>query len=604
MTRVGFTPHHPASPPTGGGRQHGFTVVRPVVVVLVSVISLLAASIAYTSAVSALEAPQDAFSGLWRTGVSDAQRKLPLDSPDPHWVVDRVYRQAPFGSAPSETCTWAVKGAIGSTSLTRITDKSASPSVPARVVVESGRSAGLITSVNTNITGTPAPTSTVVNNGTAPWGVTSPLAGWIGINRFAQDYSKAGCENPTINAPNAAERANVYVFRLRDGFNINCTYQNQWVLLDRARIQLEGIVDNAVKFVVNGRELGGWHSTGFTAIARATSVDVDDDSFHCGSNSLEIHVLSTYSHTGLLITNLSIIDTELAPLLRPKVQVLGGDLRVGGGGPGTGKVSTSVTVVGGRAYGSWAEYGIVATGEVTGMGSGSGYAGGLPTGTILNPCSVSLLTFTNATSASAGCSLAGRRGNYSFTRTDPDLSGRFHSQTGPLAGGIVDVSSIASGAYDVTGDLQLRAGAPVGRGHWVVIKAPTSTVTISSDLRYTTDTLRAVSEIPQVLIFAKNILIQDTVRNVDAWLYASDTISTCAHITDPTRQLRIGVCDRPLIVNGPVRTTRLLLYRTGNASSPDPGAAAEVFNLRADAYLWLSNQPRPATLRGSSQMTV
>ncbi len=493
-----------------------------------------------------------------------------------------------------------MRGAVGSTSLARITDKSASPAIPARVVVENGSRAGLITSVNTNITGAPAPTSTVANNGTAPWGVTSPLAGWIGINKFAQDYSKAGCENPTVNAPNAAEQANVYVFKLRDGFSINCTYQNQRVLLDRARIQLEGIVDNAVKFSVNGHELGGWSSTGFTVIARATSVDVDDDSFRCGTNSLEIHVLSTYSHTGLLITNLSLIDTELSPLLRPKVQVLGGDLRVGGGGPATGKVSTSVTVTGERAYGSWAEYGIVASGEVTGMGSGSGYAGGLPVGSVLNHCTVSLLTFTNA-AGPTGCSIAGRRGNYAFTRTDPDLSLRFRSTTPALPGGTLDLSTVASGTYDVTGDIQVRASAPIGRGHWVVIKVPTSTVTISSDLRYTTDTLRSVSEIPQILIFAKNILVKDTVRNVDAWLYATDTISTCAHITAPDGQLRVGICDRPLTVNGPVRTHRLLLYRTGNASAPNPGAPAEIFNLRADAYLWLSNQPRPATLRTVSE---
>ena len=149
--------------------------------------------------------------------------------------------------------------------------------------------------------------------------------------------------------------------------------------------------------------------------------------------------------------------------------------------------------------------------------------------------------------------------------------------------------------YPGSGTINLSASEDMPAGKWVVINAPNATVRITSSLHYTSAALTSVQSIPQLIIIAQNIVIQDNVDTVDAWLLAkgtgaNGTLTTCdASITEPT-QLTASVCSTKLTINGPVIANHVNLYRTaGSGTGTASGDPAEVFNLRPDAYMWASN---------------
>ena len=115
--------------------------------------------------------------------------------------------------------------------------------------------------------------------------------------------------------------------------------------------------------------------------------------------------------------------------------------------------------------------------------------------------------------------------------------------------------------------------------------------TIKSDGPY-----NALSDLHQTIIFAKNIEIDPSVTRIDAWLVAEDGyINTCTTFRSGSTQAK-DACNQRLDINGLVFAKNLYLNRTagaGNGSaSIDP---AEVFNLRADNYLWAYGQAQDFT---------
>lgn len=285
---------------------------------------------------------------------------------------------------------------------------------------------------------------------------------------------------------------------------------------------------------------------------------------------------------------------------RPKVQVLGGDLIVGRGSatnPGrTSNVTTSVSRTHSNGYfGSWVEYGITTTGIVTGMASGSGFVGGSSTAGLCGR--LSILTFSNVDSTGS-CS-EGKIGKYSMSSIAPSIAPRFGIDTStPKLSGVADITSDGlSGVYtSITPILTVMSSGTIPAGRWVVVNAPNTTVTIASNFYYTDDDLYSTSQIPQVLIIAKNILITDDVKHIDAWLLAvgdgmDGRINTCAAgAVNESSPLTAKLCTEKLVVNGPTIANHLILRRTAGAGiGLATGDPAEVFNLRADAYLWALN---------------
>lgn len=372
----------------------------------------------------------------------------------------------------------------------------------------------------------------------------------------------------------------------------------------------DGISCSVASFSSGG---GGTGTTSFTSpshqfIDRYTTVD---DNLEPGTNicyALSVqprsHDSSEWSHSATACVVIS---------KKPKTQVLGGDLWVGVpfiGTVGSSNVDTSTVTKGAYTFGSWIEYGIFATGIVTGAGSGSAYSGdGLDSATI---CKESLLTFANTDGdGSTSCNDSTAIGQYATTRFMSDIAASFSPDGLSVDIASSDISDQSkTGVFTGSGQISL-AGGTLQAGRWLVINAPAADITITGDITYTTDVLASIYDIPQLVIIAKNITIAESVTQVDAWLIArgdsngGGILSTCTFTsTDPTRDsfpafspfpglsnlgLDLNKCNQKLTINGPVMAQKLYLLRTaGSGTGATSGDPAEVFNLRPDAFLWAS----------------
>src|SRR5690606_13493357 len=101
----------------------------------------------------------------------------------------------------------------------------------------------------------------------------------------------------------------------------------------------------------------------------------------------------------------------------------------------------------------------------------------------------------------------------------------------------------------------------------------------------------SVRDLPQVIIKAPTINIKNSAGRVDAWLLAVEddakgVLNTCSDY-GTTGDLTINKCNKKLTVNGPVVADIIYLRRTAGSEVQESlrGEPAEVFNLRADAYM-------------------
>jgi hypothetical protein len=283
---------------------------------------------------------------------------------------------------------------------------------------------------------------------------------------------------------------------------------------------------------------------------------------------------------------------------KPKVQFWGGDLLVGG----LVNTSSSVKNVGGTntTFGSWDEYGIFSLGTNTGMASGSAFAGsGLKN--VNSACDYSSLSFTNAGNSS--CTPSTTIGNYTLPSVLPNVASGFSSSGVAIGDTIVPNNLLAGPGLFIgtrAGDLTINA-SQLDPGKSVILKV-SGTVTITGNQTYNNDNNGAkytsILQLPQLVIIADRIIIKDTVSNIDAWLVAvgsNGILDTCSinasdavsYTLSGDNRLTTNKCNTLLTVNGPVIAQHLWLRRTAGSepggASGDPG---EIFNLRADAYLW------------------
>ena len=315
---------------------------------------------------------------------------------------------------------------------------------------------------------------------------------------------------------------------------------------------------------------------------------------------------------------------------KPKVQVWGGGIQVGrvfsGTSNSTARVEgdTITKVADGLTYGSWAEYGVLATGPVQRFASGSG------------------LNLTNGGHSSAAQT---DWSPYTFTRNGPNYGNYTASGTAfpdittvfPYASAVQEpnfnISTTAKGR-----SIRPAAGAPrnltitatpavptLTSGQWLVVNATGHNITIGNDLRYANGPYTNAGQIPQLVIIADNITINSNVTQVDAWLLARNgpgagaygAIATCDqqagasgangvaqwlatpsgsgtnYTASNNSRLTLSHCTQPLRINGPVIANQLYLRRTaGSGAGPDAATPAEIINLRPDAYLWARERTR------------
>ncbi|MFZ1250354.1 MAG: hypothetical protein WAR37_02815 [Candidatus Microsaccharimonas sp.] len=346
-----------------------------------------------------------------------------------------------------------------------------------------------------------------------------------------------------------------------------------------------GYYGNGATTVSNGNQVFQRNATSLSVPPQVLD-NVNSDSKVCFALSVQpvTQTDASWSHSA---------PACIAIAKRPKVQVLGGDLIVGRAtSTNLARLSNVTTAVTNSPtsgiFGSWAEYAIIPSGLVMGMASGSGYVGGAPTGDL---CSLSVLTFANRVGGSCQPSAIGQ---YSHTTAAPDVALRFPTDGAQnIPGGSVNLATMNNVYTKSSGSLTISASADISAGRSVVINAPNVDVTITSDIRYTTASLTKIQDIPQVVIIARNIIIADSVTQIDSWLIASGSgtegrLNTCgAGAVGEATQVNTTICTQKLVINGPIQANHLLMRRTAGAEAGlAAGDPAEVFNLRADAYIW------------------
>ncbi|NTW62232.1 hypothetical protein HGB25_02375 [Candidatus Saccharibacteria bacterium] len=356
-----------------------------------------------------------------------------------------------------------------------------------------------------------------------------------------------------------------------------------------------------VKTITNPSEPGATTSGAGTFPAHSGPVDVldyteDDTDYVAGTSICFVLTVSPHSDSD----SGSVSSSPPACVLigkRPSTQVWGGDLLVGA------NITTGVSIKSGSAFGSWVEYGIFATGSVLRAGSGAAFAGSGLTGNTV--CRHSTLTFTNG--GNTTCNDAVAKGGY----TVPLASDIISSFPGGSSLPAVISPQDYNGTYS-TGDITLNT-SQLTANHSVIIKS-SGTVTISGDQLYVDGPYSNIRQIPQLVIIANKIIINSDVVRVDAWLYAtngsSGIIETCntgssTYDLVGIQKLTVDKCNKQLFVNGPVVAKQLWLRRTfGAGVKNDSGQAAEVFNLRANTYLWSLTRVAGGRLRTVSTVEL
>lgn len=422
--------------------------------------------------------------------------------------------------------------------------------------------------------------SLVYNPGYCKRGVwrTSDSAKWISMNSFGRhthsnskpDPANLNCRDDTRPITEVISCSNTYVFRLK-GINLG-------ELKDAKKLEIgfSGAVDNYVRVKINGHEMkvlgnengarpegtqySGWGFPGYVVNSRFTAETQPGTVLYENNNFIDIYVKSNPSHMGLLIEDISL--------------------------------AYKMAYTNQNVYGSWGEYGIIANGKAD-SASGAGLSSSFNGRSGVTPRDYNKLTFANIP----------KFGNFSSTSSVPD------NFTLPSVGGTrgnisgnVDVNSLASGEYNA-GNVTLT-GSKLSVGKSIVIKS-SGVIRISGDLLYT-DT-NDVRQLPQLIIYAKNIIIEPSVGEVNAWLITQKDgyVSTCGVVISAVAWLS-GVSEsscgkQQMRVNGPIKTGRLFLRRTyggkhassaKNDPNMHPGTPAEIINLRADTYIWAYNNYR------------
>ncbi len=290
---------------------------------------------------------------------------------------------------------------------------------------------------------------------------------------------------------------------------------------------------------------------------------------------------------------------------KPSFQVWGGNVYSGAGGIAT--LPSEKTTIKGfgsvkyRAFGSWAELGVISTGEVSGLASGAGtgiLGDGLDGSPDSSYCKRVTLSFANNNCGSGKTGSIGIDTSQRTTERDKaSILERYISsvRSGKIDGNEVDPTIIDEsrktnvGAYEYNGgDKQLSiindGNATLKAGTTTVVYT-TGNVIIKSDIkRDDNETYDSLEKVPRLIIYGGNIEIQCNVNRIDALLVAESKVNTCLDGTDDVNARQRS---NSLIINGAIIAEGVELDRTYGAG---PGAAsgvpAEIINFDSTLYVW------------------
>lgn len=275
-------------------------------------------------------------------------------------------------------------------------------------------------------------------------------------------------------------------------------------------------------------------------------------------------------------------------------------------------------------FGSGTELEVVAFGTVTGFSSGAStgfshiedgtlwpsynsdntsnteylvaYGPGGSYETSIDFCLRSVLSFANDKCA-----------NTNGTAGGLDGSGKNDSERNKLA--LIDRFKDVEGATtidyeEITTNYTITDNIVMERGRTRVIDAQGVDVTIDHNIDFLNNPAQPyerMSDIPKLIIFAKNIKINCVVTQIDAVLIAENDINTCYSSED----INDGLHSNQLIINGSVITDTLSANRTyGAAKGVNSIIPAEIINYDATLYLWGANKADTSESPGLSETYV
>lgn len=266
-------------------------------------------------------------------------------------------------------------------------------------------------------------------------------------------------------------------------------------------------------------------------------------------------------------------------------------------------------------YGSWSEYLAISGEKMTNaraIGSGSSLSlGAKSSTTICSNTEEPWSTNSPLTVANVGCDL----GNAGEGLSSSSFRTRLETYLQENAGGIEKVS-----------DVEYFKNNPIGSGTKILDwRGRSDALWITNNIEIDTQKSYSLWNIPQVIVITDgDINITGNVTRIDAWIIAKGTVHTCAwkdgvsigykpgdteynkYISSDGVGVASTVCTNQLVFNGPVVAGNMDLRRNFGADAQakitqginTEGAlvntsresSAEVFNLRADTYLWAYEQ--------------
>ena len=302
---------------------------------------------------------------------------------------------------------------------------------------------------------------------------------------------------------------------------------------------------------------------------------------------------------------------------RPSFQVWGGSLY------SAGKIATSTTTknnlngvngwgytaTGGsknRTFGSWVELGVTSNGVVSGLASGAalgdttdGIGGDSSNDFCKNRVPLSIANYSKNVSYCPTVPVLAPSGVYSDGSTREKLVNYIASGNTTNTNGeniildnknnyteVTTESGISARYTYKKGDISIAAN-DISAGVTHVIRA-TGNVTITGDIKYDNNNkdkkYTNLSQIPKLIIYAKDIIINCNVTQVDAILIAEGNVNTC-----PSENYNSSTNAKRLKINGMILANSLTLNRTyGAGTGTNSKEPAEIINYDTSTVLWLN----------------
>lgn len=249
-------------------------------------------------------------------------------------------------------------------------------------------------------------------------------------------------------------------------------------------------------------------------------------------------------------------------------------------------------------YGSWVEYLGVIGRQADGFASGSAFAIGSKSLEDIYPGN-STLTIANNT---PNLGYSGISANPTLrTRLDTFLKSR---------------AEVYDGNRNSSGQDSLGLNSNITTSRIIHVKGD---LDITDNIILNVGSYTSIYHVPQVVIFVDgNVRVSSKVTQIDAWIVANGNLNTCSNfveggyrdgaLIDDTQSdavnRPIDTCNKQLVFNGPVMAGSLTLRRSygsdpyiyrnnaykgssmNNTEHSERYSAGEIFNYRADSYLW------------------